>query len=88
MWNLRKPPHREINKTALGATEFVNWEYYNDVQSPISKLINEGYEITSIEQTKRSIYLTEYKPKNKVAYVFGNEVNGVSKNSRLIKFNC
>ncbi|MBG39911.1 MAG: RNA methyltransferase [Flavobacteriales bacterium] len=74
-----KPPHREINKTALGATEFVNWEYYNDVKSPISKLINEGYEITSVEQTKRSINLTEYKPKNKVAYVFGNEVNGVSK---------
>lgn len=75
------PPHREINKTALGATEFVNWEYYKNIQDPIKKLIIKGYEIISIEQTKKSLLLNEYKPKNKVAFIFGNEVKGVSKES-------
>jgi len=76
-----KPPHREINKTALGATEFVNWEYYKNIQTPIKKLIIKGYEIVSIEQTKKSIFLNEYKPKNKVVFIFGNEVKGVSEKS-------
>ena len=76
-----RPPHREINKTALGATEFVNWEYYKNIQDPIKKLIIKGYEIISIEQTKKSLLLNEYKPKNKVAFIFGNEVKGVSKKS-------
>ena len=76
-----RPPHREINKTALGATEFVNWEYYKNIQDPIKKLIIKGYEIISIEQTKKSLLLNEYKPKNKVAFIFGNEVKGVSKES-------
>ena len=75
------PPHREINKTALGATEFVNWEYYKNIQDPIKKLIIKGYEIISIEQTKKSLLLNKYKPKNKVAFIFGNEVKGVSKES-------
>ena len=75
------PPHREINKTALGATEFVNWEYYKNIQDPIKKLIIKGYEIISVEQTKKSLLLNEYKPKNKVAFIFGNEVKGVSKES-------
>jgi len=75
------PPHREINKTALGATEFVNWEYYKNIQDPIKKLIIKGYEIVSIEQTKKSIFLNEYKPKNKVVFIFGNEVKGVSEKS-------
>ena len=76
-----RPPHREINKTALGATEFVNWEYYKNIQDPIKKLIIKGYEIISIEQTKKSLLLNEYKPKNKVAFIFGNEIKGVSKES-------
>jgi len=76
-----RPPHREINKTALGATEFVNWEYYKNIQDPIKKLIIKGYEIISIEQTKKSLLLNKYKPKNKVAFIFGNEVKGVSKES-------
>jgi len=76
-----RPPHREINKTALGATEFVNWEYYKNIQDPIKKLIIKGYEIISIEQTKKSLLLNDYKPKNKVAFIFGNEVKGVSKES-------
>ena len=76
-----KPPHREINKTALGATEFVNWEYYENIQTPIKKLIFNGYEIISIEQTNKSILLNDYKPKKKVAFIFGNEVKGVSKES-------
>ena len=76
-----RPPHREINKTALGSTDFVKWEYYEQIQKPITKLINAGYEIISIEQTKKSIFLNEYKPKNKVVFILGNEVKGVSKES-------
>ena len=75
------PPHREINKTALGSTDFVTWEYYKNIQTPIKKLINKGYEIISIEQTQTSIFLKDYIPKNKVAFIFGNEVKGVSKES-------
>tara|TARA_S200000501_G_scaffold365630_1_gene399328 strand:- start:135 stop:620 length:486 start_codon:yes stop_codon:yes gene_type:complete len=73
-----KPPHREINKTALGATDFVKWCYYSDIKTPITKLISKGYEIISVEQTNKSIDLKKYKPKNKVAYIFGNEVKGIS----------
>ena len=76
-----KPPHREISKTALGADDFVTWEYYKNIQTPIKKLINKGYEIISIEQTQTSIFLKDYTPKNKVAFIFGNEVKGVSKES-------
>tara|TARA_B100001250_G_C19743552_1_gene764180 strand:- start:131 stop:631 length:501 start_codon:yes stop_codon:yes gene_type:complete len=75
------PPHREINKTALGSTDFVKWEYYENIDTPIKKLITENFEIISIEQTKESIILNNYKPKNKVAFIFGNEVKGVSESS-------
>ena len=75
------PPHREINKTALGSTDFVKWEYSKDIEKPIQQLIIKGYEIVSIEQTSESIFLDEYKPKNKVAFILGNEVKGVSEKS-------
>ena len=76
-----KPPHREIQKTAIGATESVNWEYMEDAISIIHRYKKEGYTIISVEQTSNSIALGNYNWKNeKVLLVFGNEVDGVQQN--------
>jgi len=73
------PPHREIHKTALGATDSVDWEYVEDSAYAISSLKTEGYRIVAIEQTTASVQLQSFNPaKNeKLCLVFGNEVNGV-----------
>ena len=74
------PPHREINKTALGATEFVNWEYHKSATKVIQNLKKNNYQIISIEQTTdiTDLNLFFFKKKGKIAFVFGNEVKGVS----------
>ena len=73
-----KPPHREIQKTAIGATESVNWEYMDDAISIIHRYKKEGYTIISVEQTSNSKALGNYNWKNeKVLLIFGNEVDGV-----------
>lgn len=74
-----KPPHKEIRKTALGATESVEWEYYEEINSLIPVLKNEGYKILSIEQAEGSVNLSEFQINSNEKYVliFGNEVEGV-----------
>ncbi len=74
-----KPPHKDIHKTALGATESVNWEYAESTIDAVNKLKDEGYIIVSIEQTEKAIMLQNFKiEKNKkYAVIFGNEVKGV-----------
>ena len=74
------PPHREIQKTALGATESVSWEYSKETVIPVKKLKEKGYKIYAIEQAEGSISLQNFNPKknNRYAFIFGNEVNGVS----------
>ena len=74
------PPHREINKTALGATEFVNWEYHKSATKVIHNLKKDNYQIISIEQTIDGTNLNSFffKKKGEIAFVFGNEVKGVS----------
>jgi len=72
-----QPPHREIQKTALGATESVHWKYYKSTLEAIYELKNNGYKIAAIEQAENSIMLNEFIPTEKLAVVFGNEVNGV-----------
>ena len=74
-----KPPHREINKSALGATESVNWEYFENTLDAIEKLKSGGYGIISIEQAEPHITLDKFKPVEgkKYCFIFGNEVNGV-----------
>ena len=73
-----KPPHREIQKTAIGATESVNWEYMEDAITIINSYKRQGYTIISVEQTSNSKALGNYNWKNeKVLLVFGNEVDGV-----------
>jgi 23S rRNA (guanosine2251-2'-O)-methyltransferase len=74
-----QPPHPEIHKTALGATETVIWEYFERVEDAVKKAISDGYQIVIVEQTSNSISLNEFEyPQKPVALVFGNEVKGVS----------
>ncbi len=74
------PPHREIQKTALGATESISWEYAEKTQDVIQKLKSDGYVIVLIEQTTESTLLNDFlvDKNKKYCLVFGNEVNGVS----------
>lgn len=74
------PPHREIQKTALGATESVPWEYSDQPSEIVRQLKERGYEIVIVEQTSASIPLQKFQPAvaKKYCLVFGNEVNGVS----------
>src|SRR6185312_5485475 len=75
-----QPPHREIEKTALGATQSINWEYFNDPVQAVNRLRADGYQIIAVEQAEKSIMLQDFTvtPGEKYALIFGNEVNGVS----------
>jgi 23S rRNA (guanosine2251-2'-O)-methyltransferase len=74
-----KPPHKDIHKTALGATDSVNWEYVQNTTDAINILREEGYVIVSIEQAEEAIMLQDFNiDKNKkYAVILGNEVKGV-----------
>ena len=73
------PPHKEIRKTALGASESVNWQYYANSMECIQELTTCGYHIISIEQADKAIMLHDFNPKKNMKYalVLGNEVKGV-----------
>jgi tRNA G18 (ribose-2'-O)-methylase SpoU len=82
------PPHREIQKTALGATESVDWQYFDKTPDAIKFLHDQGYTVMAVEQTDRSVMLNEYVPHpgEKLAVIFGNEVNGIEDESlELVK---
>lgn len=74
-----KPPHRHINKTAIGATKTVDWEYHEHVKEVVHQLKKEGKKIVLIEQTDKSVPLSKFEIDQKLEYalVFGNEVRGV-----------
>lgn len=74
------PPNKEIHKTALGATETVEWEYAKDVTTVIEKLKAEQTKVFAIEQVEKAIFLNDFTLKNNQKYglIFGNEVYGVS----------
>ena len=74
-----KPPHKDINKTALGAQDSVEWEYAENVMEVVSKLQNEGVFVASIEQAELSVNLYDFSVQKELTYaiVFGNEVKGV-----------
>jgi len=75
-----QPPHREIHKTALGATESVNWTYFKDIKDAIRKAHELNFKIYAIEQTDDSIPFDQFQVQknSKIAVIFGNEVKGVS----------
>jgi tRNA G18 (ribose-2'-O)-methylase SpoU len=74
-----QPPHKDIHKTALGATESVDWEYVEDSLALVEKLKKEGVIVASIEQAESSTMLQNFgiELNKKYAVVFGNEVKGV-----------
>ncbi len=75
-----KPPHKEILKTAIGASSTVSWSYAERITDVVSDYKSRGYHIAGIEQTTESKTLTQYQVdrSKKYALLFGNEVNGVS----------
>lgn len=85
-----QPPHREIEKTALGASNSVDWIYQENITDAIILLKQEGYQIIAIEQATTSIMLNifEPKPEEKYALIFGNEVNGISNEAMKLIDGC
>lgn len=75
-----KPPHKEINKTALGSQDSVEWVAEETTLSCVSKLKEEGFIIIAVEQADESTSLLDFEisKEKKYAFVFGNEVFGVS----------
>lgn len=74
------PPNKEIHKTALGATETVQWEYAENIIDLITRLQAESTAIYAVEQVENAIMLQDFTPRgqNRTALIFGNEVFGVS----------
>jgi 23S rRNA (guanosine2251-2'-O)-methyltransferase len=74
-----RPPHKDISKTALGATESVHWQYFQDVKEAVGMLKLEQFKVYMIEQADQSIALGDFKPEEgkKLAFIFGHEVFGV-----------
>jgi tRNA G18 (ribose-2'-O)-methylase SpoU len=80
-----RPPHREIQKTALGATETVSWKYFQNTVDAVDQLKENDFKIISVEQTTQSVKLNEFIPEKntRFAIIFGNEVSGI--NADIIK---
>ncbi len=74
-----QPPHKDIHKTALGATDSVDWKYFENTLDAINDLKQNGYKIISIEQADNSIFLQDFelKKNQKYALIMGHEVKGV-----------
>lgn len=85
-----QPPHKEIHKTALGATESVEWEYAESTLELVQRLRSEGTKVISIEQADKSEALGSFVPLKgeRYAIVFGNEVKGVAQNVVDASDNC
>jgi tRNA G18 (ribose-2'-O)-methylase SpoU len=74
-----QPPHREILKTALGATDTIEWEYFPQASMAAEKLKKDGFQVYAVEQAEGSVSLQNFEsePGAKYALIFGNEVRGV-----------
>ena len=74
------PPHKDIHKTALGATESVDWEYHKEAAEVVKQLKDKKKIVYAIEQAEGALSLENFKiaPNEKYAFVLGNEVKGVS----------
>lgn len=74
------PPHREIHKTAIGATQSVKWHHHSSVMDCVGSMKKQGYRIIGVEQTDQSISMESFAvdPKDRYVLIFGNEVEGLS----------
>ena len=84
------PPHKEIQKTALGATETVAWEHHQSVTEVIEKLQTENVTVLAVEQVENAFLLNQFSAEKdkKYALVFGNEVYGVSQEAVALCDEC
>ena len=83
------PPHRDIHKTALGATETVSWQNFTTTVDAVTEARNNGYRILAVEQAHDSLLLDKLNWENeKIALVFGNEVSGVNEEVLKIADGC
>ena len=84
------PPHKEIHKTALGATETVAWEYQKNVVDVLKSLKSENTTIYAVEQVENAVFLDSFQPipQQKYALIFGNEVYGVSQEAIRLSDGC
>ena len=73
-----RPPNQKISKSALGAENWIDWEYCGSVWKLIERLKKEKVFVAALEQGKNSLVYTKFKPKFPLALVIGNEVKGVS----------
>ena len=85
-----RPPHKDIHKTALGATDSVEWEHVEDTFDLVNKLQDEGILVASIEQAENSVQLHNFthSKNKKLAIIFGNEVKGVQQKIVSISDYC
>lgn len=85
-----QPPHKEIEKTALGATESIDWSYVESTASLVTQLKKENYRVYAVEQVRNSIPLTDFTSdfSHQTAVVFGNEVMGVEQNVIDLCYGC
>ena len=85
-----KPPHREIHKTALGATESVEWAYFENTRDAVEEYKAKGYSVYSVEQAEGSLALQDLTidPKGKYVLIFGNEVFGVGDEVIALSDHC
>jgi 23S rRNA (guanosine2251-2'-O)-methyltransferase len=85
-----QPPHRDIHKTALGATESVKWKYVDHALEAVKSLKTAGYQIVAVEQVLGSIPLQNFKltAGGKMVLIFGNEVEGVSEEVLIYCDSC
>ena len=76
------PPHKEISKTAIGATESIQWVFEKEIKTAIGALKTEGYKVIGVEQTTKTTLLQDFQIEKgeKIAIVMGNEVMGISDN--------
>ena len=74
------PENSKMEKTALGSSDSVDWEYTEDVIETIQSLKNKGIKVVSVEQADKSLKIEKFTPEKgiKYAFIFGNEVDGVS----------
>jgi 23S rRNA (guanosine2251-2'-O)-methyltransferase len=88
-----RPPHRDIHKTALGATETVDWKYFDTAREAVALLKEEGYKVFAVEQVENSIPLQAFTTSmathsGGLAIVFGNEVSGVGEEALMLCDGC
>ena len=74
-----QPPHKDISKTALGATESVAWKYFKTTAEAVAELKEKAYTVISVEQAEEAVMLNKFniEPEKHYAIIFGNEVKGV-----------